>query len=128
MEYSSTSHPQASDNSRPRSPSNANLIEVVPSSLNQSKSSSSYDDYGHYNESSYMGDSSFGDETQYHPSKHSHNEHVSRYEYHRSGNVHGSTAERRSGHDKYEHHYQHSYVQRNLGDRHHDKSGSSEPL
>ena len=67
MEYSSTSHTHPSDNSRPRSPSNTNLIEVVSSSLNQS--GSSCDDYGHYNKSSYMGDSSFRDETKYHPSE-----------------------------------------------------------
>ena len=124
MEYSSTSHTHPSDNSRPRSPSNANLIEVFSSSLNQS--GSLYDDYGYYTESSYMVDSSFGDETQYNPSEHSCNKHVSRYEYHRTSDVHGSTADSRSGHDKYENHYQHSYVQRISGDRHCEKSCSSE--
>ena len=47
-------------------------------------------------------------------------------EYHRTSDVHGSTADSRSGHDKYENHYQHSYVQRISGDRHHDESSSSE--
>ena len=73
-----------------------------------------------------MGDSSFGDETQYHPSEHSCNQHVSRYEYYRTSDVHGSTADSGSGHDKYENCYHNSYVQRISGDRHHDKSGSSE--
>ena len=51
-----------------------------------------------------MGDSSFGDETQYHPSEHSQsrNQHVSRYEHYRTSDVHGSTADSGSGHDKYE--------------------------
>ena len=124
MEYSSTSHTHPSDNSKRRSPSNTNLIEVVSSSLNQS--GSLYNDYRHYNKSSYMGDSSFGYETQYHPSEHSCNQHVSRYEYHRTSDVCGSTADSGSGHDKYENHYQHSYVRRISGDRHHDKSGSGE--
>ena len=71
-EYSSTSY-----SSRPRS-SSSNLIDVFSSSLNQSTSSASFEAY----DSSYMVDSSFGDDS-YCPTEHLSVQHCGRYEdYH----------------------------------------------